>query len=130
MTWPGWEDFDPRTHNAGVRLEKRRKYRNEPTEIDGHRFDSKREAARYMVLKLEQAAGAISGLELQPKFPMHVTGPDGVRVEVAVYISDFRYGRDGQTIIEDAKSPATRTPLYLLKKKIVEAEYGITITEV
>ena len=34
------------------------------------------------------------------------------------------------TIIEDVKSTATATPLYKLKRKIVESNYGIVIHEV
>jgi hypothetical protein len=41
------------------------KYRAIPTTVDGIRFDSKREAARYGELKLLEKAGHIRGLTLQ-----------------------------------------------------------------
>jgi hypothetical protein len=45
------------------------------------------------------------------------------------YIADFTYfEKDGQQVIEDVKG--VRTPVYRLKKKIIEAEYGIAITEI
>jgi hypothetical protein len=52
--------------------------------------------------------------------------------QVAYYKADFRYWdfKEKRTVIEDVKSPATaKNPVYRLKKKLVEAQYGITITE-
>ena len=46
------------------------KYRNIKTEVDGIKFDSKREAQRYQELKLLEKGGVISNLELQPKFEL------------------------------------------------------------
>lgn len=102
-----------------------RKYRNEPVEEDGHRFDSKAERARYRELKLMRAAGEISYLELQPDYPLIVNG-----VKIGTYIADFCYETDHGTVVEDVKSPATRTPVFRIKKKLVKALYGIEIVEV
>ena len=44
------------------------KYRAVKTTIDGVVFDSKKEAARYVELKLCEKYGYISNLELQPKY--------------------------------------------------------------
>ena len=55
-----------------------------------------------------------------------------VPVRVATYIADFSY-YDVETrsvVVEDVKSKATRTALYRLKKKLIEAQHDITITEV
>lgn len=110
---------------------KPRKYRNVPVTIDGITFDSKHEAHRYEQLRMEQRAGLISDLELQPKFPLHTVTPSGVKVEIGVFTPDFRYVRDGAIVIEDAKSPATRKETsYRLRKRICEAEYQVTIVEV
>ena len=56
----------------------------------------------------------------------------GQNVSVGFYKADFGYTRtaDNLRVIEDVKVPATRTPVYKLKKKIVESFYGIRITEV
>lgn len=100
----------------------RSKYRAVPTMIDGITFHSKAEAARYGELKLLALAGEICGLTLQPKYPIG----DPV---VAHYIADFQYYRkDGEFIVEDVKG--VRTPVYRLKKKLVEAQHGIRILEV
>jgi Protein of unknown function (DUF1064) len=99
------------------------KYRAVPTVIDGIRFASKREANRYCELKLLLRDGAITDLELQPKFPVIKNGQ-----HITTYVADFKYKSYGSTVIEDVKG--VRTPVYKLKKKLIEAVYGVTIVEV
>lgn len=93
------------------------KYKNKITEINGIKFHSKKEANRYMELKLLQKAGKIKDIELQPKIPLLVNGKS-----IGYYIGDFRYYDNAKhrLILEDVKSPATKTPIYNLKKKILE----------
>jgi hypothetical protein len=125
------------------------KYGAVATVIDGHRFPSKREAKRYGELKLLERAGEIRDLRLQPRFPLCVPGSDLTPIEIGVYIADFAYEQrtvrgikprfPGRTksaslsvewndVIEDSKG--FRTPVYRLKKRMVEAQYDIQITEV
>lgn len=101
------------------------KYRNVKTEIDGIVFASKAEGARYQELKLLQKTGKIRGLKLQPRFVIvdGYNNGDGKRIRPSAYIADFQYIEDGKTIVEDVKSPASKTPLYNLKKKIFEQRY-------
>jgi hypothetical protein len=128
----GWRDFDVAGYMANLpgrhAPKKRGKYGAVKTEIDGFTFASKHEAARYVDLKAQQERRLISGLELQPTYPLTVVNPQGVTVRVASYVGDFRYQRDGRTILEDAKGWATET--YKLKRKWVEALYGIEVVEV
>ncbi len=98
------------------------KYNAIPTVRDGIKFASASEARRYRELKLLQSAGAISDLKLQVKYPCVVNG-----VKVCDYVSDFDYTEDGKRITEDVKG--FKTPVYRLKKKLVKAIYGITISE-
>ena len=103
--------------------------------VDGIRFDSRKEARRYERLKILAIAGEITALELQPAFPLTVLElwrPDGRLVDVGVYHADFRYveTRSGEVVIEEIKSGPTKTTAYRLRKRIVEAMYGITIREV
>lgn len=101
------------------------KYRAQPTMVDGHRFDSKGEAERYAELCALERAGLISGLRLQAPFPITVNG-----ITVARYVADFVYVENSAEVVEDFKSPATaKNPTYRLKKKLVEAIYGIAIRE-
>lgn len=98
------------------------KYRNKKVEIDGIVFDSKKEAKRYGDLKLLERAGQIRDLTLQVRMPLEVNGQ-----KVCTYISDFRYQDRGQTVYEDCKG--IRTPVYLLKRKLVKAILGVEILE-
>lgn len=110
------------------------KFHAQPTEVYGYRFASKAEAWRYLDLLLLGQAGEIRNLELQPRFPLHVCG-----IEVSTYVADFRYEERGpreglarglapwRDIIEDVKG--VRTPVYRLKRRMVEAEYGFILRE-
>ncbi len=105
------------------------KYRAKPTIIDGIRFDSKKEAARYEGLRMLQLAGAISGLELQPRFDLHTQRPDGTTVKVGTYVADFTYVNmaNGEIVTEDVKGMLTS--MYRLKRKWMLIEHGISILE-
>jgi hypothetical protein len=103
----------------------RHKYGAIPTMVDGIKFASKREANRYRELRLLERAGEIHELTLQPVFPL--TAGEGITV--GKYLGDFRYyTREGELVVEDVKG--MRTPVYRLKKRIVEACYGIQIREI
>lgn len=96
-----------------------RKYRNIPTEVDGIKFASKREAVRYSQLKLLERAGEISELKLQPRYPLTVNG-----LHVCTYVGDFEY-RDHNTVqivTEDAKGVRTRD--FINKAKLFHAIHG------
>ena len=97
------------------------KYRAVKVELDGHKFDSKKEAARYQELKLLETAGEISQLRLQPAYKLIIAGIpicyDNGRQ--AVYRGDFEYVRNGMIIIEDVKG--VRTDVYKLKRAIMRA---------
>lgn len=110
------------------------KYGNVKTEIDGIKFDSKHEATRYVELKYMERAGLIHHLERQRMFVLLGAQKDrnGKIIERPVkYIADFVYkDHDGDLIVEDAKSPATRTDVYRIKRKLMLAMYGLRIHEV
>jgi hypothetical protein len=98
------------------------KYRNVRTEIDGIVFDSKREATRYQDLKLLERVGLIGNLQRQVRIPLEVNGE-----KVCDYIVDFKYHENERVVLEDCKG--MRTPVYLLKKKLVRACLGMEIRE-
>lgn len=110
----------------------KRKYGNRKVTLDGHTFDSKREASRYGELKLLEQAGQITGLELQPRFELipKQRRDDGRPERACEYVADFRYTdtRTGQTVIEDAKGMRTRD--YILKRKLMLQVHGISVKEV
>lgn len=98
------------------------KYKAQPVVIDGVRFASKKEGARYLELKLLERSGAIARLELQPRFELVVNG-----FKVGTYVADFVYFENGKRIVEDVKG--VRTPVYALKCKLVKAIYNVEILE-
>lgn len=118
----------------------RHKYGAKPKTVDGIRFASTAEAHRYSELRLLEKAGEIHALEVQPKFPLWASHAQDEhharevwahfgRAAIGCYVGDFRYqDREGRTVVEDVKG--VKTPVYRLKRKIVEANYGIVITEV
>lgn len=104
-------------------MKARAKYRNKKTVVDGIKFDSQREATRYSVLKIMQAAGVISDLRLQVPYVITVNG-----LKICKYVADFVYIDKGREVVEDVKG--MKTPTYNLKKKLMKAVHGIEIQEV
>lgn len=91
----------------------------------GHSHPSKAEAKRCNDLAMLERCKLISELMQQPKFPCVVAG-----VKICTYVADFSYRDErGELIIEDVKGQPT--PVYRLKKKLVEALYpNVKIMEV
>ncbi len=151
-----------RERAAGVIMtqqsQKRSKYGNAPTEVNGIKFDSRKEADRYRVLLAALKAGYITDLRLQHDFTLQeaYTTPDGKRIRAIRYRADFTYRlgaagyllpMDGsldnvvgwmrslqqpgvnQLVVEDVKSKATKTKDYEIKKKLM-ADKGYIILEV
>ena len=110
------------------------KYGNKKTYIDGIRFDSKKEANRYIELKILLLSGKITGLELQKPFtliPSQYLTINGKRkcIERPLkYVADFVYHQDGKTVVEDVKG--RKTPAYIIKRKLMLCVHGIRISEV
>jgi hypothetical protein len=122
-------------------MRRQHKYHAVATVVDNVRFASKAEAWRYQELKLLEKAGEIEGLELQPEFLLKTQLTTGTVIGagralagnypvIGKYRADFAYydNRTGQRVVEDVKG--FKTPLYRWKKKHVEAQYGLTITEI
>lgn len=104
-----------------------RKYRNQPTWVDGVLFDSKKEAERFGHLRMLVQASVIRDLDAHTRFPLVVHG-----IDCGYYEADFTYiDDDGNRRVEDVKSAATRKlPTYRLKVKLLWALYGLRVEEV
>lgn len=96
------------------------KYRAIPTVIDGIKFASRSEAARYVHLKALQAAQKISNLKLQPTFTITLSGEKICKVKL-----DFSYVENNRWVYEDVKG--MDNALSKLKRKLVEAQHNITV---
>lgn len=101
---------------------KANKYGAKATVVDGIRFDSKLEAARWQQLVLLQQLKSITRLERQVRFPLEVNG-----LLIATYVADFVYLEDGEQVVEDSKGKRTRE--YQMKARLMKAVHGIEIRE-
>jgi hypothetical protein len=98
---------------------KKSKYFAVVTHVDGIRFSSKKEASMFLMIKQMKENGEISYFLRQ--CPIHL--PANIK-----YVVDFiLFYPNGQVRYIDCKG--TRTPLFILKKKQVEALYPIKIEE-
>lgn len=98
---------------------KKSKYGAVKTSVDGHTFDSKKEAEFYCELKIKLHAKEIKGFCLQPVF---------ILAEGLKYKADFIvFNNDGTTDIIDIKGFKTKE--YITKKKVFEDKYNLRIIE-
>ena len=104
---------------------KRSKYGAVKVEIDGTKYDSRKEARRGEELKMLARAGFISDLRFQVKFTLQDGFTrDGKKILAIEYVADAVYVEDGKTIVEDTKSAITqKKESYRLKKKLFLYRY-------
>jgi len=120
-----------KTAVGGAKPKKGHKYSAESVVINGIRFDSKKEGARYVELGFLLRAGLIRDLELQ--VPVMLEGRDGpikTRTGRGMRITvDFKYFDValGIWVWEDAKGMPTRD--YEVRRAVAGA-MGIEVTEV
>lgn len=111
------EDYKKYTNKKSP---KKAKYRANKTSVDGHTFDSLKEANYYNELKLRLKCNDIKGFCLQPVF---ILAP-GLK-----YKADFIvFNNDGTYDVIDVKG--FRTKEYIAKKKIFEDKYNLEIKEI
>ncbi len=96
------------------------KYGALKVDINGRRFDSKKEGARYAELLLLEVAGEIKGLELQPKYVLQAAFNHRANTYRPItYTADFRYCEKGELVVEDVKSWITKKKAdYVIRKKL------------
>ena len=109
-------------HNYNV-INKRHKFNAiQVITSNGIRFQSKLEYSYYKYLKILQSTGKVSFFLRQ--VPLHLEISD---VNVTKYVIDFQvFWSDSTVTFVDVKG--VETDMYILKKKMVEAAYPITIT--
>ena len=96
------------------------KYRATKVSIDGHTFDSQKEADFYCELKLRLQSNEINGFCLQPTF---ILAP-GLK-----YKADFIiFNKDNSTEVIDVKGFKTKE--YIAKKKVFEDKFNLKIKEI
>jgi hypothetical protein len=125
------------------------KYNNKKIEINGIKYDSKKEAKRHQELLLLERAGVIKNLQTQVKFELVPAQYETVRTgefykigkkkgqpktkevcveQSVVYYADFVYEEAGKQIVEDTKG--MRTTEYIIKRKLMRYIHNIQIKEI
>ena len=105
-----------------MKVNTKSKYLSKKTIIDNIIFASKKEANRYLELKLLERVGKIKNLELQPVFELQPTFKKfGKTYRAVKYIADFRYNEINKIVIEDTKG--LKNKVYHLKIKLFENKY-------
>lgn len=124
------------------------KYHSKKTRLsDGTVFDSRKEARRWQQLRLLESRGEIQDLKRQVEYELipnqyeiveRYSDKTGKRLKDekrlaerrVCYVADFVYTKDGEIVVEDTKSPVTRTKDYIIKRKLMRHIHGIVIREI
>lgn len=103
--------------------QRKSKYNNQKTMVDGIEFDSKKEADYYIHLKLLKKAGEIKDIGLQQRFVLQPGfEKNGAKYQPITYIADFVItNNDGTTEVVDIKG--VETQVFKIKKKLFEYMY-------
>jgi hypothetical protein len=111
---------------------KKNKYRNQKVEVDGITFHSRKEANFYSDLLIKKNAKLITDFEKQVQYDIRVND-----IHIAKYFLDFKViNLDGSINYYDVKGKDKvsgkwiTTDVFALKKKLVEAIYGIKIEKI
>ena len=107
---------------------KKSKYGNKKTEYNGILFDSKKEAEYCATLDILKKASKkedrVTSYERQVPFQITLN-----KKKICKYFADFKVlYADGREEIVDVKG--VKTDVYKIKKKLVEAQFGVKIVEV
>lgn len=104
---------------------KRNKFHDQPTVSNSIRFASKGEAALYERLCMMQSAGQIAYFLRQ--VPFHLPGNIVYRCDFAVFYSGYPQGYDDGVVRYLDFKGGPLHPIFVLKRKQVEALYPVTI---
>lgn len=123
------------------------KYKAKKIEIDGMKYDSKKEYNRHMDLLILEKAGEIKDLKRQVKFVLipaqrepDRVGARGGKIQGKVierecaYVADYVYTdvKTGEQVVEDVKGykGGGAYDLFTIKRKMMLYFYGIKVKEI
>src|SRR4030067_216667 len=91
------------------------KYRNVKVELDGYKFDSKREAEYYQELCLRKKAGDVKEFEIKPAYEVGIRKYDQMH-----YLQCRRKGKPSQAIW--GQTVFTYTPDFVVDGELVDVK--------
>ena len=121
-----------------IKRKKGERYNHTKVEVNGLKFDSKKEYQRYLVLKEAEDQGIITDLRTQVKYELipavveeyieHLKTKDKVKtrtLQLAItWTADFVYLKDGEEVVEDVKpSKALLSDRFVIKEKLFFWKY-------
>lgn len=109
--------------NAVAKPKRKNKFGAKRTTVDGITFDSKREAAFYVELKLRERAGEVAGVELQRRFAL--LGHDGSLI--CTYVADFCFWDHVADSFRCVDIKGVETDVFKIKRKLMKACLGIDV---
>ena len=107
---------------------KKTKYNNKITELDGIKFHSKKESARYSQLKLYEKGGLIKDLRLQVPYELIPKLVINGKTERAIkYVADFVYidMLHETEVVEDVKGMIT--DIFKIKYRLMKQIHNIDV---
>ena len=114
------EHMSAKKYKEMLKTPKKSKYNAKKTKVDGHAFDSLKEAIYYKELDLLLKAGEIKWFCLQPIFILS----EGVEYRADFIVCD----KNNKVHIIDVKG--FKTQIYKLKKKLFRNKFKIEIEEI
>jgi hypothetical protein len=110
---------------------KQSKYKNKKCIYNGIKFDSKKEMAYYIKLKLLEEKGEIKDLELQKTYELQPSFKlNGRTYRKITYRADFSYVTTEDDKLHVVDTKGFRTEVYKLKQKMLAYKYEIEIEEI
>lgn len=121
-----------------IKRKKGERYNHTKVEVNGLKFDSKKEYQRYLVLKEAEDNGLITDLRTQVKYELipavveeyieHLKTKDKIKtrtLQLAItWTADFVYLKDGEEVIEDVKpSKMLLSDRFVIKEKLFFWKY-------
>jgi hypothetical protein len=116
-----------------VTSQNKSKYHNKKTEVDGIKFDSKKESQYYLKLKTMKESGEIKDFERQVKYVLvDKFTLNGKSYREIYYKADFviEHLNGTKEVVDVKASKFFQDSVYKLKKKMLANRYGIEIREV
>lgn len=147
MDWSGREEGTKNIMATWRYFGNESKYKAKKVEVNGIKYDSKREQRRHDELLLMEQAGEIKDLKRQVKFVLipaqrepDTVGPKGGRIKgklierECAYYADYTYidTKTGELVVEDVKGyrDGQAYALFKIKRKLMLYVYDIRVKEV